>query len=158
MRWPFFIRGSTPIQQPSRARKSKYCTYCVSALLKSWPGLADKDVSRITNTECLQWSVKNASTNNSPSQNYTVSILCCVFAVAIESGVRYDNPAAAQLVAAPSRALVFLNIPLPRGAAAAALQKTVQRLSEPEQRGRAETVETVFAGLRFVFHPAEAGC
>ena len=61
--------------------------------LKSWPGLAGKDVSRISNAECLDWSVKNASRNCSSSHNFTVSILRRVFAIAIESGARYDNPA-----------------------------------------------------------------
>jgi integrase len=79
----------------AKPRTKEYCSYRVSALLKSWPSLADKDVSRITNTECLEWSVRNASKNSSSSHNYTVSILRRVFAVAMESGARYDNPATA---------------------------------------------------------------
>ena len=70
----------------------EYCRYRIAALLKSWPGLGEKDVSRITNAECLDWSVRNASRNSSSSHNYTVSILRRVFAIAIESGARYDNP------------------------------------------------------------------
>jgi integrase len=50
-------------------------------------------VSRITGTECHDWSIKNAGRNSSSSHNYTVSILKRVFAVAIEAGARYDNPA-----------------------------------------------------------------
>jgi len=50
-------------------------------------------VSRITNAECLDWSLKNASQNSSSSHNFTIGILRRVFAVAIESGARYDNPA-----------------------------------------------------------------
>ncbi len=81
---------SSPALKP---RTREYITYRISALLKSWPGLAEKDVSRITNTECLEWGMRNASRNSSSSHNYTVSILRRVFAIAIESGARYDNPA-----------------------------------------------------------------
>ena len=75
-------------------RTKEYCAYRVSALLKSWPGLAGKDISRITHTDCHNWSVKNATKNSSSSHNYTVSILRRIFAIAMESGARYDNPAA----------------------------------------------------------------
>jgi len=76
-----------------KPRTREYCTYRISALLKSWPGLAEKDVSRVTNAECLDWSEKNANRNSSSSHNYTVSILRRVFAIAMETGARYDNPA-----------------------------------------------------------------
>jgi len=81
---------SSPTLKP---RTKEYCAYRVSALLKSWPGLKEKDVSRISNSECHEWSVKNASKNSSSSHNYTVSILRRVFTIAMESGARYDNPA-----------------------------------------------------------------
>lgn len=48
---------SNPALKP---RTKEYCVYRIAALLKSWPGLAEKDVSRITNAECLDWSLKNA--------------------------------------------------------------------------------------------------
>ena len=76
-----------------KPRAKEYCAYRISALLKSWPGLGEKDVSRNTNAECLDWGVKNASRNSSSSHNHTVSLLRRVFAIAIESGARYDNPA-----------------------------------------------------------------
>jgi len=74
-----------------KPRTKEYCRYRISALLKSWPGLAEKDASRISNTKCLNWSVKNASRNSSSSHNYTVSIVHRVFVIAIESDARYDN-------------------------------------------------------------------
>jgi len=76
-----------------KPRTKEYYLWRIAALLKSWPGLADKDVSKISNAECLDWSVKNASHNCSSSHNFTVSILRRVFGIAIESGARYDNPA-----------------------------------------------------------------
>jgi integrase len=76
-----------------KPRTKEYYAWRIAALLKSWPGLAGKDVSRTSNAECLDWSVKNASRNCSSSHNFTVTILRRVFAIAIESGARYDNPA-----------------------------------------------------------------
>lgn len=92
-----------------KPRTKEYCDYRISALLKSWPGLKDKDVSRITSTECHDWSIKNAGKNSSSSHNYTVSILRRVFAIAIESGARYDNPAlGAQRVKQRTRKQIIL--------------------------------------------------
>ena len=70
----------------------EYCNDRIAALLKSWAGLEEKDVSRISSAECHDWSVKNASKSSSSSHNYTVSIVRRVFAIAMESGARYDNP------------------------------------------------------------------
>jgi integrase len=76
-----------------KPRTKEYYGWRIPSLLKSWPELEGKDVSRITSAECLDWSVKNASQNCSSSHNFTVSILRRVFAVAIEAGARYENPA-----------------------------------------------------------------
>ncbi len=76
-----------------KPRTKEYYQFRIIALLKSWPGLKLKDISRISPTECLEWSLKNARTCSSSSHNHTVSLLRHVFAVAIESGARYDNPA-----------------------------------------------------------------
>ena len=79
---------------PALKPKSKeYYEFRIRALLKSWLGLANKDVSRITSAECLNWSTANASKNSSSSHNHTVSLLRHVFQIAIENGARYDNPA-----------------------------------------------------------------
>jgi integrase len=92
-----------------KPRTKEYCAYRIAALLKSWPGLAETDVSRITNAECLDWSVKNASRNSSSSHNYTISIVRRVFAIATETGARYDNPAlAAQRVKQRTRKRIEL--------------------------------------------------
>jgi integrase len=76
-----------------KPKTKEYYKFRISALLKSWPDLENKDVSRITNSECLDWSVKSANKNSSSSHNHTVSILRKVFAIAMETGARYDNPA-----------------------------------------------------------------
>ena len=76
-----------------KPKTKEYCRWRSAALLKSWPGLKDLDVVRITPADCREWSAKNAGQTSSSSHNYTVSILRRVFAIAMESGARYDNPA-----------------------------------------------------------------
>ena len=58
-----------------KSHTKEYYGWRIFSLLKSWPELEGKDVSRITSAECLDWSVKNASQNCSSSHNFTLSIL-----------------------------------------------------------------------------------
>jgi integrase len=77
----------------AKPRTKEYYKFRILALLKSWSGLKEKDVSRISQTDCLEWSLKNARKCSSSSHNHTISLLRNIFAVAVESGARYDNPA-----------------------------------------------------------------
>jgi hypothetical protein len=56
------------------------------ALLKSWPGLAAKEVRRITKTDCKEWARRFRKMASSTRYNN-------VFDVAVEAGI-YGNPAA----------------------------------------------------------------
>jgi integrase len=65
------------------------------ALVKSWPGLNETEVRKITQIACKEWAstyVKKASPTN---YNNTVGLLRHILNVAIEAGVIYSNPAAA---------------------------------------------------------------
>lgn len=73
----------------------EYYAFRIKALLKSWPNLESKDVSKISRSECEAWSAVNVRNTSSSSHNQTVGILRHVFQVAIEAGARYDNPALA---------------------------------------------------------------
>lgn len=73
----------------------EYYAYRIKALLASWPDLENKDVSKVSRSECESWSATNAKKTSSSSHNHTVSLLRHVFEVAIEAGARYDNPALA---------------------------------------------------------------
>jgi integrase len=79
----------------AKPKTKEYYHWRTCALLKSWPGLEAKDVSKITSTECRDWAAINAAKTSSSSHNHTVSLLRKVFAIAMESGARYDNPALA---------------------------------------------------------------
>jgi integrase len=64
------------------------------ALVKSWPGLNETEVRKITQVICKEWAStygKNASPTN---YNNTIALLRHVLAIAIEAGVIYSNPAA----------------------------------------------------------------
>ncbi len=64
------------------------------ALLKSWPGLADREIRRITRTECKEWARRFRKVASDTRYNNTISGLRHVFEVAIDAGVMYGNPAA----------------------------------------------------------------
>ena len=78
-----------------KPKTREYYDFRIKALLKSWPELKNRDVSKISRAECEAWSVSNAKQVSSSSHNQTVGILRHVFQIAIEAGARYDNPALA---------------------------------------------------------------
>jgi integrase len=71
-----------------------YWNQIFAALLKSWPGLAEREVRRITKTDCDEWARRFRKSASPTRYNNTISGLRHVFAVAIEAGVMYGNPAA----------------------------------------------------------------
>ena len=128
-----------------KPRTKEYYEYRIT-LLKSWPGLADKDVGRISNAECLDWSAKNARENSSSSHNHTVSVLRHVFKVAIESGARYDNPA---LSAQRVKERTNKRIELPEFGQFDQLVAEVRRSGSRHSKPAAELVEFLaYGGLR----------
>jgi integrase len=63
------------------------------ALLKSWPGLADREIRRITKTDCKEWARKFRKAASPTRYNNTVSGLRHLFEVAKDKGIMYGNPA-----------------------------------------------------------------
>jgi integrase len=84
--------NSDPNYKP---KTKEYYDFRIKALLKSWPELKDKDVSKVTRAECEAWSLKNGKAVSASSHNLTIGLLRNVFQIAIEAGARYDNPAQA---------------------------------------------------------------
>ena len=80
-----------------------YWKQVFTSLLKSWPGLAQRELRRITKTDCTQWARKFRKVASSTRFNNTLAGLRHVFDVAIEAGIIYGNPAA-KLERAPVRA------------------------------------------------------
>ena len=64
------------------------------ALLKTWPGLAERELRRITKADCNEWARRYRKVASSTRYNNTLAGLRHVFDVAIEAGIIYGNPAA----------------------------------------------------------------
>jgi integrase len=67
----------------------------IAALLKTWPGLKEKEIKGISQAECLSWAKKFHSVYSVTVFNNTVDTLRHVFGTSIKEGARYSNPASA---------------------------------------------------------------
>jgi integrase len=63
------------------------------ALLKSWPGLADREIRRVTKTDCKVWARAFRKVASPTRCNNTLAGLRHVFEVAKDAGIIYSNPA-----------------------------------------------------------------
>ena len=81
-----------------KPRSVDYNERAAECLLKTWPSLKEMDVRKITKADCLQWRSEFGKKYSATVTNGTLSILRRVLDIAIESGVRYDNPAKAKEV------------------------------------------------------------
>jgi len=79
-----------------------YWKQVFTSLLKSWPGLAQRVVHRITKTDCTEWARRFRKVASSMRYNNTIVGLRHVSDVAIEGGIIYGN-AAAKLERVPVR-------------------------------------------------------
>src|SRR5262249_54544656 len=64
------------------------------ALIKSWPGLNETEVRKITQVACKEWASTYGKKVSPTNYNNTIGLLRHVLAIAIEAGVLYSNPAA----------------------------------------------------------------
>jgi integrase len=70
-----------------------YWNQIFAALLKSWTGLGDREIRRVTKTDCKQWARRLRKAASPTRYNNTLSGLRHVFEVAKEAGIIYSNPA-----------------------------------------------------------------
>ena len=94
-----------------KPRTKEYYEYRTKALLKSWPGLSEEDVRKITKSDCLNWAAKFRTGVSPSSFNHTIVLLRHVFEIGVEAGARYDNPA--RFVKASAERLTQLRLPEP---------------------------------------------
>lgn len=76
-----------------KPRTKEYYNQRIAALLKSWPGLAELELRRITKPDCLSWAARSGVEMSPTTYNHTISILRGIIEVGVECGARYDNPA-----------------------------------------------------------------
>src|SRR4029453_8849221 len=77
-----------------KPRTRHYWGQRLAALQKSWPGLNETEIRKITQANCKQWASTYAKTASPTNYNNTAALLRHVLNVAIEAGVIYSNPAA----------------------------------------------------------------
>jgi integrase len=77
-----------------KPRTRHYWRQRLAALIKSWPGLNETEVRKITHADCKKWASIYAKTASPTNYNNTVALLRHVLSVAIDAGVIYANPAA----------------------------------------------------------------
>ena len=70
-----------------------YRQKCIEALLRTWPGLKEMDIRKISERECQHWAADFARAYSPSVFNNTVGTLRHIIAVAISEGARYGNPA-----------------------------------------------------------------
>jgi integrase len=78
-----------------KPRTRAYYRERLRALEKSWPNLSTTEIRRITSGDCKEWAGRYGRVAAPTNFNNTVALLRHVFAVAVEVGVIYANPAAA---------------------------------------------------------------
>ena len=78
-----------------KPRTRHYWRQRLAALQKSWPGLNETEVRKITQADCKKWANTYAKTASPTNYNNTAALLRHILNVAIEAGVVYSNAAAA---------------------------------------------------------------
>ena len=71
-----------------------YWKQVFAALLKSWPSLSDRELRRITKTDCVEWARRFRKVASPTRYNNTIAGMRHVVDVAIGAGIIYGNPAA----------------------------------------------------------------
>jgi integrase len=66
----------------------------LTALKKSWSGLEETEIRKITQADCKKWASIFAKTASPTAYNNTLALLRHVLDIAVEAGVIYANPAA----------------------------------------------------------------
>jgi integrase len=77
-----------------KPRTRSYYRERLRALEKSWSDLSSTEIRRISAGDCKAWAGKYGRIAAPSNYNNTVALLRHVFAVAVEAGVIYANPAA----------------------------------------------------------------
>lgn len=94
-----------------KPRTRQYHDERIKALLKSWGGLAEKEIRAITKSDCLNWAAAYGKGFSASAFNHTIGVLRGILEIGVEVGARYDNPAS-HIKRASERSKI-LNLPEP---------------------------------------------
>jgi integrase len=78
-----------------KPRTRDYWHQRLAALTKSWEGLNETEVRKITQSNCKQWAGEYARKASPTNYNNTIALLRQVLSCAVDAGVIYSNAAAA---------------------------------------------------------------
>ena len=82
---------------PTTVRKQHpwplHCARMLGTPPESWPGLESKAVGKVSKDDCLSWAQKFAADYSASVYNNTVGTLRMLMDIAVEKGVRAQNPA-----------------------------------------------------------------
>jgi len=84
------LDGELSIKRSTR----DYWRQRLTAFIKSWPGLNEIEIRKITQADCREWASAYGKKVSPTNYNNTVSLLRHILNVAVEAGVIYGNPAA----------------------------------------------------------------
>jgi integrase len=83
------LEANVSLKQSAKIYRQK----CIEALVRTWPGLREKDIRKISERECLQWGSRFGKDYSPSVYNNTIGTLRHILNVAISEGARYGNPA-----------------------------------------------------------------
>jgi integrase len=76
-----------------KPRTRDYWRQRLSALIKSWSGLNETEVRKITQVDCKKWASAYGKKASPTNFNNTIALLRHILNIAVEAGVIYANPA-----------------------------------------------------------------
>jgi integrase len=76
-----------------KRRTRDYWREVLAALQRSWPGLNETEIRKITQADCKKWARAYGKTVSPTRYNGAISVLRHVLNVAVETGVVYSNAA-----------------------------------------------------------------
>jgi integrase len=85
---------SVELDAQLKASSIKYRIQTIDGLLKSWPTIAARKISDITERECEEWAMKYSKHVHGTRFNNTLDTLRHIFEIGIERGLIHRNPAA----------------------------------------------------------------
>lgn len=65
----------------------------LDSIIKSWPGIAKRDVRRFSSSECTTWAAQFSNQYSATRYNGALGVIRAIFKVAIQAGALYRNPA-----------------------------------------------------------------
>src|SRR5208282_4925202 len=70
-----------------------YRNEILDSIIKSWPGIAKRDVRRFSSSECNTWAAQFSNQYSATRYNGALGVIRAIFKVAIQAGALYRNPA-----------------------------------------------------------------